>query len=123
MGKLLGIITDCGVLRIWDIEQNCKAVLSTTCSEVFGKYGNIIQFNITEHGIPLLLFGNGNSYSYSENMQCWLVIKSKDPLLLNGLQNTLPKEFQRNYSTFPLTSVQSAGNFAATSSSSNSIDL
>ncbi|XP_037935794.1 protein HIRA homolog [Teleopsis dalmanni] len=112
-GKLVGVVTDTGILRIWDIE-NESVVLATTCAEVCSKFGKITQFHITEHGIPMLLFGNGNSYSYSQKMQSWLVLNTKDPIMRHGFQTTIPREFNKNYISYPLTSIQaSTSSFAA----------
>lgn len=112
----MGVITDCGLLRIWDI-ASCSNVLATTCSDIFGKHGSIYQFTITEHGVPLIVFANGNAYSYSPRMQSWLVVNAKDPITRHGVKNAVPKDFPKNYITFPLMSVQASTNFFATTSS------
>ncbi|XP_053948377.1 protein HIRA homolog [Anastrepha ludens] len=116
-GRLVGVVADCGTLRIWHIEER-RIFLATTCNEIGGKLGPVVQFNITEDGIPMLLFANGNAYSYSAQLQSWLVLNNKDPLIRHGLQTTIPKDFQKNYSSYPLISTQAASNtFAAMSTS------
>lgn len=117
---MVGVITECGLLRIWNIEESCS-VLSTTCSDIFGKHGTVLQLTITEHGIPMVLFANGHAYSYSTRMQSWLVLNTKDPIVRHGLQSSIPKEFQRNYKNYPLTSIQSTTTTLA--SQSSGIDL
>uniref|UniRef100_A0A1B0G8R1 Protein HIRA n=1 Tax=Glossina morsitans morsitans TaxID=37546 RepID=A0A1B0G8R1_GLOMM len=108
-GRLVGVITECGILRVWNIET-CTAVLATTCSEVFGKHGAVMQFHITEHAVPLIMFANGHAYSYSPQLMSWLVLNTKDPIMRHGLQTSMPKEFNKNYLSYPLTSVQASTN-------------
>lgn len=111
----MGVITDCGLLRIWNIES-CSSALATNCSEIFGKHGTIYQFTITEHGVPLIIFSNGHAYSYSSQMQSWLVLSTKDPIIRHGLKTSIPKEFPRDYLSYPLMSVQASTNFFSTTS-------
>ena len=119
-GHMVGIITDCGLLRIWNISA-CTAVLATTCTEIFGKHGTVIQFTITEHGVPLVLFSNGQAFSYSQQLQSWLVLNTKDPIMRYGLRSSICKEFHKNYLSYPLTSIQAATTTFVTQSSG--IDL
>ncbi|XP_055844471.1 protein HIRA homolog [Episyrphus balteatus] len=109
LGNLVGVITECGLLRIWDIALK-KIVISTTCAEIFGKHGQVVQFSITENGVPFVLFSNGNSYTYSSSMQCWMVLNSKDPAIRHGLRTAIPKDFQKNFRSYPLTTIQSSSN-------------
>ncbi|XP_065366147.1 protein HIRA homolog [Calliphora vicina] len=106
-GLLVGVITECGLLRIWNI-ASCSAVLATTCNEIFGKHGSVLQFTITEHGVPMILFSNGQAFSYSAQLQSWLVLNTKDPIMRHGLRTSVPKELNKNYLSYPLTSIQAA---------------
>ncbi|XP_055384553.1 protein HIRA homolog [Condylostylus longicornis] len=106
-GKLAGVISECGSLKIWNVEEK-KIFISASCSEMFKKCGQVIQFSITESGTPIVLFCNGTSYSYSETMKCWLVLNSQDPVIMHGLQSTIPKDLQKNFAKYPLMSVQAA---------------
>ncbi|XP_005185911.2 protein HIRA homolog [Musca domestica] len=114
-GTLVGVVTECGLLRIWNIEK-CTCILSTTCSDIFGKHGAIYQYTITENGVPLIIFSNGNAYSYSPQMQAWLVVSAKDPITRHGVKNSVPKDFPKDYQDFPLMSVQASTNFFTTTS-------
>ncbi|XP_075159096.1 histone cell cycle regulator-like protein [Haematobia irritans] len=114
-GLLVGVITDCGLLRIWDIAKS-SCVLATTCSDIFGKHGSIYQLTITEHGVPLIIFSDGTSYSYSPQMQSWLVVCAKDPITRHGVKSSIPKEFPKDYIDFPLMSTQSSTNFLCSTS-------
>lgn len=116
-GRLVGVVTDCGTLRIWRIEER-RIFLAVTCHEIGGKLGTVVQFVITEDGVPMILFSNGNAYSYSKQLQSWLVLSTKDPIIRHGLQTTIPKDFQKNYFSYPLISTQAATNtFAAKNTS------
>ncbi|KAI8116695.1 HIRA-like protein [Lucilia cuprina] len=106
-GLLVGVITECGLLRIWNI-ATCSAVLATTCNEIFGKHGSVLQFTITEQGVPMILFSNGQAFSYSAQLQSWLVLNTKDPIMRHGLRTSIPKELNKNYLCYPLTSIQAA---------------
>ncbi|KAM7348901.1 histone cell cycle regulator-like protein [Cochliomyia hominivorax] len=119
-GLLVGVITECGLLRIWNT-NTCSAVLATNCNEIFGKHGSVLQFTITEHGVPLILFSNGQAFSYSPQLQSWLVLNTKDPIMRHGLRTSIPKELNKNYLSYPLTSIQAATKSFATQSTG--IDL
>ncbi|XP_073830443.1 histone cell cycle regulator-like protein [Musca autumnalis] len=114
-GTLVGVVTECGLLRIWNI-ATCSCTLSTTCSDIFGKHGVIYQFTITENSVPLIVFSDGNAYSFSPQMQAWLVVSAKDPITRHGVKNSVPKDFPKDFIGFPLMSVQASTNFFATTS-------
>lgn len=103
----MGVITECGLLRIWNI-STCSAVLATNCNEIYGKHGPVLSFTITEHGVPLILFSNGQAFSYSAQLQSWLVLNTKDPIMRYGLRTSIPKEVNKNYLSYPLTSIQAS---------------
>ncbi|XP_037920410.1 protein HIRA homolog [Hermetia illucens] len=117
LGVLGGVISECGQLRVWNIEKQAIYITSS-CADIF-KSGQVVQFTITENGIPFVLFSNGSSYSYSKGMECWMVLNSKDPVIRHGLQSTIPKDFQRNIRTYPIMSIQTASNSFGT----NVVDL
>lgn len=121
-GRLVGVVTDCGILRIWHIEER-RIFLAVTCHEIGGKLGTVVQFVITEDGVPMVLFSNGNAYSYSEQLQSWLVLSTKDPIIRHGLQTTIPKDFQKNYFSYPLISTQAATNTFATKNTSVDMNI
>ncbi|XP_004518837.1 protein HIRA homolog [Ceratitis capitata] len=121
--RLVGVVTDCGIVRIWHIEER-RIFLATTCNEIAtGKLGTVVQFNITEDGVPMVLFSNGNAYSYSEQLKSWLVLSTKDPIIRHGLQTTIPKDFQKNLISFPLISTQASTNTFSAMSTSMDINL
>lgn len=105
----MGVVTENGTLRIWKIKSR-MAVLANSCSDIVAKNGSVIQFYITEQAVPLILCANGNAYSYSSQMQSWLVVNSIDPITHCGLQAFIPKTFSGNFASFPVTSVQTIAN-------------
>ncbi|XP_067639954.1 protein HIRA homolog isoform X2 [Eurosta solidaginis] len=115
--RLVGVVSDCGTVRIWHIAER-RIFLAATYNEIGSKLGTVVQFNITEDGVPMILFANGNAYSYSSQLQSWLALNTKDPIIRHGVQTTIPKDFQKNYVSYPLISTQAATNtFAAKSTS------
>lgn len=87
-----------------------KIYLTSSCSEIFSKSGQVVQFQITENGVPFILFSNGNAYSYSMDMQCWMQLYAKDAIFRQGFRSVIPKDFQRNMRQHPLMTVQSTTN-------------
>ncbi|XP_030379008.1 protein HIRA homolog [Scaptodrosophila lebanonensis] len=103
--SLVGVLTECGMLRIWNIAR-CCVTLATNCNELLLKYGTAVQFAITDKGKPLIGFPNGNSYSYSQNLQSWLILSNRDAIMFNGVRATLPRDVERVTRDFPLLSMQ-----------------
>lgn len=56
----------------------------------------------------MILFSNGQAFSYSPQLQSWLVLNTKDPIMRHGLRTSIPKDLNKNYLCYPLTSIQAA---------------
>ncbi|EDW49387.1 GM17533 [Drosophila sechellia] len=105
--SLVGVLTECGLLRIWDIAKKVIS-LAAGCLELINKHGTAAQFSITNQGMPLIGFPSGNSYSYSTSLQSWLVLATKDAIMYHGIRGTLPRDMDQMQQKFPLLSMQAS---------------
>ncbi|XP_017034799.1 protein HIRA homolog [Drosophila kikkawai] len=105
--SLVGVLTECGLLRIWDIAKRVIS-LAAGCSELLNKHGTAVQFAVTDQGMPLIGFPSGNSYSYSTSLQSWLVLATKDAIMYHGIRGTLPRDMDQMAERFPLLSMQAS---------------
>ncbi|ALC48348.1 Hira [Drosophila busckii] len=105
--QMVGVITDSGQLRVWNIAKRCVCV-STGCLELLTKHGVPSQFVITDQGMPLLGFGKAASYSYCEDLKSWLLLGSSDAIMLNGIRGSLPRDLEHMQKKFPLLSMQAS---------------
>ncbi|XP_062130729.1 protein HIRA homolog [Drosophila sulfurigaster albostrigata] len=103
--QMVGVLTDCGLLRIWDISKRCIR-LATNCLELLSKHGTTLQFAITDQGMPLMGFPSGNSYSYSTTLKSWLVLATGDAIMFNGIRGSLPRDLEHMNRKFPLLNMQ-----------------
>ncbi|KAH8387990.1 hypothetical protein KR093_010789, partial [Drosophila rubida] len=103
--QMVGVLTDCGLLRIWHIGKR-SIRLSTNCLELLNKHGIALQFTITDQGMPLIGFRSGNSYSYSTALDSWLVLATGDAIMFNGIRGSLPRDLEHIGRKFPLLSMQ-----------------
>ncbi|XP_017051908.1 protein HIRA homolog [Drosophila ficusphila] len=105
--SLVGVLTECGLLRIWDIGKKVIS-LAAGCLELLNKHGTAVQFSVTDQGMPLIGFPSGNSYSYSTSLQSWLVLATKDAIMYHGIRGTLPRDMDQMQEKFPLLSMQAS---------------
>ncbi|XP_016994371.2 protein HIRA homolog [Drosophila takahashii] len=105
--SLVGVLTECGLLRIWDIARKVIS-LAAGCLELLNKHGTAVQFSVTDQGMPLIGFPSGNSYSYSTSLQSWLVLATKDAIMYHGIRGTLPRDMDQMQQKFPLLSMQAS---------------
>lgn len=79
------------------INSSCTDVLTT---------GHLSNFHITDDGVVFLMLANGCSYSYSKQLESWLVVNSRDPIVRIGVAAFVQSQ-SKNMRTFPLNTVQS----------------
>ncbi|SPP79644.1 protein HIRA homolog [Drosophila guanche] len=105
--SLVGVLTECGLLRIWNI-AGATISLAAGCKELLIRHGAVVQFSVTDQGMPLIGFPNGNSYSYSTSLESWLVLAAKDAIMYHGIRGTLPRDEDLVARKFPLLSMQAS---------------
>lgn len=113
--ELGGVVSECGVVRVWNI-QTRKVELAVTCTDLLRvNSGNttILLMAITDNGIPFIVLGNGTSYCYSRDLESWLVLNGKDFLQQRSLLEYSPTPnlnpntiIQKDMKRYPLTSIQ-----------------
>jgi hypothetical protein len=104
----LGVLTETGNLRVWNLMKKC-VFLNVSCADILvGVFANMLH--ISDSGIAFIGLSNGNSYSYSNDLNAWLVLNSRDPVIRNGLLTSNLPQIPRNMKTYPILSMQSAGN-------------
>lgn len=67
--ELGGIVSECGIVRIWNINEQC-VFITTNCTDMLNG-SHVVQFYITEKGIALILLANGSAFSFCKKLQSW----------------------------------------------------
>uniref|UniRef100_A0A182VUX0 Protein HIRA n=1 Tax=Anopheles minimus TaxID=112268 RepID=A0A182VUX0_9DIPT len=108
--KLAAVVTESGILRIWNVVE--KSVhFSTSCAEVMsGSFVTILH--VSDQGMPFIVLSNGSSYSYCTKLDSWMLINSSDPVIRHGLIGNKANAPVRNIKAYPLSTIQSYGNFS-----------
>ncbi|XP_055539121.1 protein HIRA homolog [Wyeomyia smithii] len=110
--KLAGVLTENCTLRVWDMDEQ-SIFLNGSCRDIMGtSYASI--FHLSDNGIPFIVLANGSSFSYSKKLESWVVTNGADPVMRHGLFCSKPGPMVRNIKSFPLTTIQSFGNFPPT---------
>uniref|UniRef100_A0A182IV44 Protein HIRA n=1 Tax=Anopheles atroparvus TaxID=41427 RepID=A0A182IV44_ANOAO len=108
--QLVGVVTESGILRIWNVSEK-SVVLSTNCSEIMsGSYVTILH--ISDQGMPFIVLSNGSSYCYCRKLDSWMLLNSSDPIIRHGLIGNKAHAPVRNIKVYPLSTIQSYGNFS-----------
>lgn len=71
------------------------------------------MFSITENGYVFLSLTNGCSYTYSKDLDTWILLNSRDPIIRYGLasnNSSTQSNIVRNMKVYPLMTFQSASN-------------
>ncbi|XP_058062558.1 protein HIRA homolog [Anopheles bellator] len=108
--QLVAVVTESGMLRIWNVAD--KAVyLSTNCSDIMsGSFVTVLH--LSDQGMPFIVLANGSSYCYCRKLESWMLINSSDPIMRHGLIGNKANTPVRNMKVYPLSTIQSYGNFS-----------
>lgn len=72
--ELGGIVTECGLIRIWNLTTK-EIFLSTNCYDLLstadGNKSFVTYFYVSESGVVFILLSNGCSYSYCKKLDSW----------------------------------------------------
>lgn len=124
---LAGIVTETGIVRIWDLVAQ-KTDLAVTCRDLLPVTGGvnggggggggaqqatqpssaILMFAIA-NGTPFIVLANGTSYCYARNLESWLVLSGKDLLQQRSMIRctSMPNAtFAKDMKSYPLASIQ-----------------
>lgn len=103
----MGVVCENGLVRVWKLHEP-SVFINTNCSDVLTT-GNLANFHITVDGVVFLMLGNGCSYSYSKQLESWLVVNSLDPIVRIGVSSFVQSQ-SKNMRQYPLNTVQSLQN-------------
>lgn len=92
---------------MWTLREP-SVFLNTNCSDVLSS-GSLSNFHITMDGVVFLMLGNGCSYTFSKQLESWLVVNSRDPITRIGVAAFVQSQ-TKNMRQFPLNNVQSMQN-------------
>lgn len=110
--KLAGVLTENCTLRVWDMDDQ-SIFLNGSCRDIMGtSFATLLH--LSDNGVPFIVLANGSSFSYSKKLESWLITNSSDPVMRHGLFSNKPGPLVRNIKSFPLTTIQSFGNFTPT---------
>ncbi|XP_031624833.1 protein HIRA homolog [Contarinia nasturtii] len=103
-----GVVTECGQIRVWNLTE-CSIFISATCHDLFASTSTtapiVSYFHVTEVGILYILLSNGCAYSYNKNLESWITLNSRDPIIRLGISN-VPNNPERKMKKYPLGLIQ-----------------
>lgn len=100
-------MTESAQLSIWNIDD-CKIHMRSSCTEVLNGNGFINMFYVTDSGIPFISTSTGNAYSYSVDLESWMVVNATDSVTRCGLNGAISNI--KNMKQYPLATVQYISN-------------
>lgn len=71
--ELGGIVSECGVIRIWNLTDR-SIYISATCHDLLNfttAQLSVAYFHVSEVGVIYVLLSNGCSYSYCKKLESW----------------------------------------------------
>lgn len=90
-------------LHVWNVDST-KIHVRTPCDDILNGSGFINLFYITDDGVPFIGTSFGGSYSYSKDLECWMLVNANDALTRNGLHGSIANI--KNMKTFPIATLQ-----------------
>ncbi|KAG5683271.1 hypothetical protein PVAND_012561 [Polypedilum vanderplanki] len=102
-----GIVTERALLCVWNVDK-AKIHLRTSCVDVIDGNGFLNLFYVTDEGIPFVGTSAGSAYSYSVDLQSWMIVNSSDSLTRCGLHGSITNI--KNMKSYPVATVQYISN-------------
>jgi hypothetical protein len=113
-------VTERALLSVWNVD-NVKIHLRTSCVDVINGSGFVNMFYVTNEGIPFISTSAGSAYSYSVDMQSWMIVNASDTLTRCGLHGSITNI--RDMKTYPIATVQYISNSYQQKSSKNPAEM
>lgn len=98
-----GVMTENAKLSVWNM-NTLKIHVKSKCDDILNGSGYINIFYISEIGISFVGTSTGSSYSYSADLESWMLVNSNDALTRNGLHGSIANV--KNMKTFPVATLQ-----------------
>jgi hypothetical protein len=92
---------------VWNVEK-MKIHVKSSCVDVLNGTGYINLFYISDHGVPYIGTSTGNAFSYSTDLQSWMIVNATDSLTRCGLHGSITNI--KNMINYPLATVQYVSN-------------
>lgn len=102
-----GVVTENSQLSVWNVDLS-KIHMRSSCTEVLNGNGFINMLYVTDHGIPFISTSTGNAYSYSVDLESWMVVNASDSVTRCGLNGAISNI--KNMKQYPLATVQYISN-------------
>ena len=102
-----GVLTENAQLVVWNVDK-AKVHMRSSCSDVLNGNGFINMIYVTDHGIPFIVTNTGNAYSYSVDLESWMLVNAGDAVTKCGLNGAITNV--KNMKQFPLATVQYISN-------------
>lgn len=102
-----GVLTENAQLSVWNVDK-AKIHMRSSCTDVLNGSGYINMFYVTDHGIPFISTSDGNAFSYSVDLESWMVVNASDAVTKCGLNGAITNV--KNMKQFPLATVQYISN-------------
>jgi hypothetical protein len=88
---------------VWNVE-NEKIHVRTSCDDILSGSSFINLLYITDDGVAFIGTSVGASYSYSKDLESWMLVNANDALTRNGLHGSIASV--KNMKTFPIATLQ-----------------
>lgn len=102
-----GTLTENAQLSVWNVDVG-KIHMRSSCTDVLNGNGFINMFYVTDHGIPFISTSVGSAYSYSVDLESWMMVNACDAVTRCGLNGAITNV--KNMKQYPLATVQYISN-------------
>lgn len=100
-------MTENAQLSVWNVDK-AKIHMRSSCTDVLNGNGFINMFYVTDNAIPFISTSVGNAYSYSPDLESWMVVNASDAVTRTGLNGAITSV--KNMKQYPLATVQYISN-------------
>jgi protein HIRA/HIR1 len=98
-----GVLTENAKLSVWNM-NTIKVHVKSKCDDILNGTGYINLFYVSDLGIPFVGTSTGSSYSYSVDLESWMLVNANDALTRTGLHGSIANI--KNMKTYPVATLQ-----------------
>ena len=81
-----------------------KVHMRSSCVDILNANGYVNMFYVTDFGVPFISTSAGSAYSYSPDLQSWMIVNASDSLTRCGLHGSITNI--KNMKAYPIATVQ-----------------
>lgn len=100
-------MTENAQLSVWNVDKG-KVHMRSSCTDVLNGNGFINMFYVTDYGIPFISTSAGNAFSFSVDLDSWMMVNTSDAVMKCGLNGAITNV--KNMKHYPLATVQYISN-------------